>query len=78
MGADDISLPVGLIQGRELTITGTFRYANTYPTAIGLAASGAIQLDAMVTAHFGLDQAEAALQEAGNPEAIKVIVRPGE
>lgn len=78
MGADDISLPVGLIQGRELTITGTFRYANTYPTAIELAASGAIQLDAMVTAHFTLDQAEAALQQAGDPHTIKVIVRPGQ
>ena len=78
MGADNISLPVGLIQGRELRITGTFRYANTYPTAIELAASGAIQLDAMVTAHFTLDQAEAALQEATHPEAIKVIVRAGQ
>lgn len=77
MGADDISLPVGLIQGRELTITGTFRYANTYPTAIALAASGAIELDAMVTAHFNLDQAEVALQHAGDPETIKVIVHPG-
>jgi L-iditol 2-dehydrogenase len=78
MGADNISLPVGLIQGRELRITGTFRYANTYPTAIELAASGAIQLDAMVTAHFPLEEAEAALQEASNPDAIKVIVRAGQ
>ena len=78
MGADEISLPVGLIQGRELTITGTFRYANTYPTAIDLAARGAIQLDAMVTAHYPLDQAEAALQRATDPGAIKVIVRPGQ
>jgi L-iditol 2-dehydrogenase len=77
MGADDISLPVGLIQGRELKITGTFRYANTYPIAIELAASGAVRLDPMVTAHFTLVQAESALQEAGNPAAIKVIVRPG-
>lgn len=78
MGVDDISLPIGLIQGRELTITGTFRYANTYPTAIALAASGAIQLDAMVTAHFGLDQAETALQQASDPTMIKVIVRSGD
>ena len=48
------------------------------PTAIALAASGKIELDRMVTARYGLDQAETALQEAGNPEAIKVIVRPGE
>lgn len=77
MGADEISLPVGLVQGRELTVTGTFRYANTYPTAIALAASGRIDLDGMVTGHFGLDDAEKALSQDGNPGGMKVIVRPG-
>ncbi len=77
MGADEISLPVGLIQGRELTITGTFRYANVYPTAIALAAAGLIDLDGMVTAHFGLQDVEAALSQDGNPNTMKVIVRPG-
>ncbi len=77
MGADEISLPVGLIQGRELTVTGTFRYANVYPTAIALAASGLIDLDGMVTAHFSLDDVEAALSQDGNPDTMKVIVRPG-
>jgi len=78
MGADEISLPVGLIQGRELTITGTFRYANTYPTAIALAARGLIDLEGMVTAHFGLDDAERALNQASDPDEIKIIVRPAE
>ncbi len=77
MGADEITLPVGLIQGRELTITGTFRYANTYPTAISLAASGRIDLDGMVTARYGLDEAENALRQDGDPSAMKVIVQPG-
>ena len=77
MGADEISLPVGLIQGRELTITGTFRYANTYPTAIALAASGKIDLDRMVTAHYSLDEAETALSLNNDPTAMKTIVQPG-
>jgi L-iditol 2-dehydrogenase len=77
MGADDVSLPVGLIQGRELWITGTFRYANTYPTAIALAAAGLVDLDRMVTARFDLSHAEQALTEAGDPTGIKVIVSPG-
>lgn len=77
MGADDISLPVGLIQGRELTITGTFRYANTYPTAIAMAARGMVDLDAMVTGHFDLDHAEDALAADGDPDALKLVVRPG-
>lgn len=77
MGADEISLPIGLIQGRELVITGTFRYANTYPTAIALAARGLIDLDSMVTGHFTLDDAEIALNQDRNPTAIKTVVRPG-
>ncbi len=76
MGADEISLPVGLVQGRELTVTGTFRYANTYPTAIALAASGRIDLDGMVSRHFGLEDAEAALTY-DDPGSMKIIVRPG-
>jgi len=78
MGADDLSLPIGVVQGRELTITGTFRYANTYPTAIALAESGRIQLDEMVTATFGLADAESALKQGDDPAAIKTVVRPGE
>jgi L-iditol 2-dehydrogenase len=77
MGADEISLPVGLVQGRELTVTGTFRYANVYPTAIALAAAGSIDLDGMVTGHFGLDDVAEALSQDKVPGTMKVIVRPG-
>ena len=34
-----MTLPVSRIQERELTVTGTFRYAHTWPAAIALAAS---------------------------------------
>lgn len=78
MGADEISLPIGLIQGRELVITGTFRYANTYPTAIALAASGRVDLDSMVTGHYTLDHVEDALNQDRNPAAIKTVVRPAQ
>jgi L-iditol 2-dehydrogenase len=76
MGADTIALPVPLIQGRELVITGTFRYANTWPTAIALAASGQIDLDGLVTSTHGLDDVEAALKAGTNPGALKAVVHP--
>lgn len=76
MGADEIRIPVGVVQGRELNLTGTFRYANTYPTAIALAAAGRVELDGMVTGHYGLDQVEQALSTDKDPQALKSMVVP--
>lgn len=76
MGADSIALPVPLLQSRELVITGTFRYANTWPTAIELAASGQVDLDGLVTSRHGLDDVKAALDAGGQPGALKAIVTP--
>jgi L-iditol 2-dehydrogenase len=76
MGADDVELPVTRIQTREITLTGVFRYANTWPLAIQLAASGKVDLDAMVTGRFGLDQVEDALKAATDPATIKAVVTP--
>ncbi|WP_433654307.1 NAD(P)-dependent alcohol dehydrogenase [Nocardia sp. CA-128927] len=78
MGGDDVPLPLPYIQEHELELTGTFRYANTWPTAIELAASGGVDLDRLVTGRFGLDQVTAALTSARmDPGSIKPIVQPG-
>lgn len=76
MGPDELVLPFALIQQRELMITGTFRYANTWPTAIALAASGAVDLDGLVTGRFGLEQAGLALSTTTQEGAIKSVVEP--
>lgn len=79
MGGDEVRLPLSYVQDRELVITGAFRYANTWPTAIELAASGRVDLDSMVTGHFGLADVEAALTASrSDPTAIKVMVKPGQ
>ncbi len=73
----EFSLPVQTIQNREIEVTGTFRYANTYPSAIELVASGAVNLEALVTSHHGLAQVEQALTAArDNPSAVKAVVHP--
>ena len=70
-------IPLALLQNRELWVTGTFRYANTYPTAIALAASGRVDLGAIVTGRFGLDEADQALRAGReDPTAVKVMVVP--
>lgn len=77
MGGDEAALPVSRIQERELTVTGTFRYANTWPTAIALVASGQVDLAPLVTGHFGLADAEAALTASRSVAgALKSIIRP--
>lgn len=76
MGADEIALPVSTIQNRELNVTGIFRYANTWPTAIQLVASGSVDLDALVTGEFGIREVREALDSASHPSTLKSIVRP--
>ena len=79
MGGDELRLPLSYIQDREITMTGAFRYANTWPTAISLAASGRVQLNRLVTGHYGLDDVENALTASRrDPATLKVIVRPAE
>ncbi len=77
MGADQLTLPLPYLQSRELTVTGAFRYANTWPAAIALVASGRVDLDALVSGHYGLDDVEKALTAARrDPTTMKSVVRP--
>ncbi|HZC25405.1 MAG TPA: NAD(P)-dependent alcohol dehydrogenase, partial [Actinopolymorphaceae bacterium] len=79
MGGDEIPLPLSYVQTREIEVTGTFRYANTWPTAIALATSGEVDLDRLATHHFGLAETERALTvAAADPTTIKPMVRPQE
>lgn len=79
MGGDTVELPLSRLQDREVTVTGAFRYANTWPTAIELVASGRVDLDALVTGHVGLDEVASALTVArSDATAVKVMVSPGE
>jgi L-iditol 2-dehydrogenase len=76
MGADELRLPLGVIQQRELVVTGTFRYANTWPTAIALVASGRVSLDDLVTGEYGLADVEQALTAGRDPQSVKAVVQP--
>ncbi|RZT83823.1 L-iditol 2-dehydrogenase [Pseudonocardia sediminis] len=76
MGADEMTLPVSSLQSREITLTGTFRYAETWPTAVQLAASGAVDLDRLVTAHVDLDHVADALSPDPAAAHVKIVVRP--
>ncbi len=76
MGSDEVTLPMSRIQNREVSVTGTFRYANTWPTAIDLVASGRVDLDGLVTAHVDLEHVEDALAPDPSAQHVKVVVHP--
>jgi L-iditol 2-dehydrogenase len=77
MGGDEIPLPLPVVQERELELTGTFRYANTWPTAVALVASGKVDVGRLVTGTYRLDQAEDALTAGRRDQAsVKVVVHP--
>jgi L-iditol 2-dehydrogenase len=77
MGGDEIPLPLAHVQGFEIEVTGTFRYANTWPTAIALAAGGEVNLDRLVTHRFGLDEVQQALTISEKDDSvIKAVVLP--
>ncbi len=79
MGGDEVPLPLAVVQTRELEVTGTFRYANTWPTAIALATSGRVDLDRLVTGTYGLAHAADALTVSRrDATAVKAVVRPWE
>jgi L-iditol 2-dehydrogenase len=77
MGGDELPLPLSVVQERELVVTGTFRYAGTWPVAIALASSGLVDLERLVTGRFALADTAAALTAARDtPEAIKSVITP--
>ncbi len=74
---DTAEVPLALIQNREIWLTGTFRYANTFPAAIALATSGRVDLGAIITGRYGLDETEQALRAGReDPGSVKVMVNP--
>ncbi|RDH77997.1 NAD(P)-dependent alcohol dehydrogenase [Mycolicibacterium moriokaense] len=76
MGADEYPLPVSHIANLEINLTGVFRYTDTWPAAIHLVSSGAVDLDAMVTGKYDLDHAGEALDSDSDPASLKSIVVP--
>jgi len=70
-------LPLALMQSREITLVGTFRYANAYAAAIALAATGRVDLDGLVDARFPLEETDRALRATReDPSLLKVVVLP--
>ncbi len=74
LGAEQMSLPVQQIATKEISLTGVFRYVDTWPKAMAAALQPGTDLDALVTAEFDLEDAEAALNADSDPMSMKSVV----
>ena len=74
--AETFPLPVPHVAMNEIVVTGTFRYANTWPIGIQMLKDGDVELDSLVTHVYGLSQVEEALTADASPTALKRIVLP--
>eukprot|EP00058_Branchiostoma_floridae_P020932 XP_002606422.1 hypothetical protein BRAFLDRAFT_57288 [Branchiostoma floridae] len=59
---------------KEVDIRGNLRYANDYPTALAMIASGQVNVKPLVSHRYSLEQALEAFEFAKKGEGIKVMI----
>jgi D-xylulose reductase len=71
-----VAFDVVAAQAKEARIETIFRYANVYPKAVALLASGKVDLKPLISASFSFDQSIAAFERAaeGRPADIKLQI----
>jgi len=71
----ELSVPLYHSADLEIDIIGVFRYANVYPSALRMIASGQINVKKLITHHYKLEQMKEAfeLAESGADGAIKIM-----
>jgi L-iditol 2-dehydrogenase len=77
LGRPLASLPIVNAAVREIDIRGVFRYANCYPAALSLIASGRIDVKPLITHRYTIDQSVQAFEMAESGQAIKVMIQCG-
>ncbi len=73
----EMTLPMSLVLDKELTIKSVFRYRHIYPIAIEAVASGAIDLEQIVTDVFPLDDIQHAMDTsiANKADIVKAVIK---
>jgi D-xylulose reductase len=76
MPTGPVPLDVVAAQAKEARIETIFRYANVYPQAVALIASGKVDLKPLMSASFPFEQSISAFERAadGRPDDIKLQI----
>ena len=77
LGASEVKMPIVHAAVHEIDIRGIFRYANCYPAAISMVASGKVNLKPLITHRYALKDAITAFETSrdGSDGAIKVMLK---
>ncbi|KAF7316263.1 PKS-ER domain-containing protein [Mycena indigotica] len=85
MGSRNVLLPLSAAATREVDLIGSFRYANTYPEALDLLASGKLgPINRLITHRFTLNETRSAFDllirglDEENRIVIKVVIGPSD
>lgn len=77
--APDAEVPVDTFElvRRQIDVRGSYRFANTYPTAISLLSSGAVDAAGIVDFELSLDRIGEAFERATGPDVVKGVISMG-
>jgi len=75
-GPAEVKVPIINAMTREIDVRGVFRYANCYPMALAMVASGNVNVKKLITHNYKLEQTLEAFETAktGAGGAIKVMI----
>ena len=79
MPVEPVPFDIVRLQAKEARVETVFRYANVYDRAVGLMASGKVDLKPLVTANYGFEESIAAFDRAveGRPGDVKTQILMG-
>jgi len=76
LGPSEVTVPIVDAATREVDIRGVFRYANCYPIALAMVASGVVDVKKLITHHFTIEETKEAFETSrtGAGGAVKVMI----